>query len=464
MNQIKRRSRAKQRQCAADMLSSALMEAVDEAQYSVSLRKPFDLLGCMRFLLSQAGKIVLCGLLCALIAGIVFSFVPPKYAATAKLYILENDGTGVQISALQSGTLLMADYREVLKTWEVHEKVRSQLGLDMTYRDMQELLSIQIPDGSRLLYITVKHADPVFAAELANAYAQAAYSFIVQTLHGMHPDLFSSAVIPGETIGLGIVGGLIVAFAVGMMLAAGGYVLFFCLDDHIRTTEDLALASDLPVLSAIPRRKTAMMTVEEKEKACLLASRIRTANAKCVLVSAQRSGDGVSFVCNDLVQAMTALYCKAVWIKVEHKPFWNHASGATLGEYLNGRCGWKELVQPFEGGALISVCGTEDELPSQLFHPGMATLMDKLRSVYDVVLVDVPPAHQRADASAFYGHCDGVILVAACGQSRIDEISDYAGLLVESSCPILGAVLNRAPVKAAARARHTVAAQEGVPA
>ena len=204
MYQSRKLARDQQRQRAAVMLSSAMMEAIDDAQYAANYEKAFDFLECLRFLLSKVKVILLCGFVCAFLLLAFYQVSPPKYQATSKLYILENDGTGVQMSALQAGSLLLSDYREVLKTWEVHDGVRARLGLDLSYREMQEMLNVQIPSGSRLLYITVSHADPAMAAEMANAYAEEAHTFIVEKLHGMQPDMFSSAIIPSHVSGLSI--------------------------------------------------------------------------------------------------------------------------------------------------------------------------------------------------------------------------------------------------------------------
>lgn len=461
MYQINRFSQEKQRQHAVGRLSSALMEAVDEAQYAAPAGKPFVLLACIRFLLSKTGMILLCGLMCALLTLAFYQIVPLKYEATAKLYILENDGSGVEMSALQKGSLLLSDYCEVLKTWEVHEAVRSQMGLDLSYREMQEMLTVQIPSGSHLMYITVRHQDAAFAAALANAYAQAAYTFIVDSLHGLTPEFFSRAIIPSRTSGLGLTMRSLAAMTVGILAASWGYVIFFCLDDRIRTPEDLAHITGVPVLSSIPLRKSKFMSVEEKEKACLLASSLIARKVRCIMVNAPRSGDGVSFVCSALMQAMAALHCKALWIRVEHKPFWNHTAGKTLGDYLEGRCEWTEIIQPFEGASLLSVCGTEDELPSQLFHPRMAGLMSELQSAYDVVIVDVPPMHQRADAAAFFSCCDGILLTVACGQTRLTDLTAYLSWLDGTCCPLIGAVLNRTGCVEKKGSRHAAAEKAG---
>lgn len=464
MYQSRKLARDQQRQRAAVMLSSAMMEAIDDAQYAANYEKAFDFLECLRFLLSKVKVILLCGFVCAFLLLAFYQVSPPKYQATSKLYILENDGTGVQMSALQAGSLLLSDYREVLKTWEVHDGVRARLGLDLSYREMQEMLNVQIPSGSRLLYITVSHADPAMAAEMANAYAKEAHTFIVEKLHGMQPDMFSSAIIPSHVSGLGIVLRLMVAFVAGMVMLAGYYIIFFCLDDHVRTSEDLSIAADVPVLAVIPHRKHKEIQVSEKEQACLLASRLIARGVHCVLVSAPHAGEGVSFVCADVMQALGDLHCRALWIRVEHVPFWNHHNGYTLGDYLQERCRWEELVQPWAGQGLLEISGTEEELPSQLFHSRMAVLMQEVCNSYDVILVDVPPLDQRADGAAFFRFCDGCVLVAGCSKNCFREIGTYAALLTESGLELLGSVLNDTQTKNIRQHISTRTVKESEPA
>ncbi len=442
MYQSRKLSQTKQRRSAAFRLSSALMEAVDEAQYAAPPEKSFVLMDWIHFLLSKTGKILLCGFVFFALLLAFYQISPPKYKATSKLYILENDGTGVQMSALQASSLLLSDYREVLKNWEVHEAVRSEVGLDMSYSEMQEMLNVQIPSGSRLLYITVSHTDPVLAADLANAYATAAHTFIVEKLHGMRPDMFSSAIIPSHVSGLALPLRLLMAFAAGAALMCVFYTAFFCLDDRVRTPEDLALAADAPVLGAFSRRAGSEVSGAEKEQACLLASRLMTREVHCVLFSAPHAGEGVSFVCEDLAQALNELHCRALWLRVEHNPFCNQHDQHTLQDYLEEQCSWKELLQTHLNGSQLVIRGTEADLPSQLFHPRMALLFKNLRNLYDLILLDVPPVDQHVDGSAFFRFCDGCVLVVSSGQNSLREVESYAGLLAESGHPLLGGVLN----------------------
>lgn len=452
MYQSKRFSRKKHHVSALGSLFSAIEEAADDTQCVVPSGKPFCLSRCIRFLLSKAGYILAFALVCTLLFFFVFQLIPPRYKATSKLYLLGTDESGLQLTTLQAGTLLLADYSEVLKTWEVHEAVRTQLELDLSYNEMQEMLSVYTPAGSHLLYITITHSDPALAAELANAYASAAHSFIVHELHGLQPGLFSSAIIPSHISGLSLYGWLLLVFIAGAASMTGIYTIRFCLDDRIYSEEDLQLAANAAVLASIPVQIPDKAPSKEKETLYLLASRIITMQKRCILFSAPHNAQGVSLVCTGLVHALGKLHQRALWICVEYVHSQDRQASPAIEDYLQERCSWQQLLQIHQNVALLSIQGTELSLPSRLFHPRMAVLMQELQSVFDWILIDVPPADRQVAASAFYACCDGCILVCANGQSTFRDITAYMACLSESGKPLLGTVLNNRPSKAGLKA------------
>ena len=79
--------------------------------------------------------------------------------------------SAINLSDLQIGSYLTSDYQEVFKTWEVHEQVLQNLGLDYEYEQLENMLSITNPADTRVLYITVNSDDPEEATAMANEYA-----------------------------------------------------------------------------------------------------------------------------------------------------------------------------------------------------------------------------------------------------------------------------------------------------
>ena len=155
--------------------------------------KTIDLIGLFFAILEKFWLVVICAIVGAMLMGWMAGRSTTTYTATAKLYIVDTSSGSINIANLQLGTVLTLDYQEVFKTWEVHEMVIEELGLPYTYGQMQSMLSVTNPEDTRVLYITVAFPDAKMAADIANAYAKAAKTFIINTMRGEEPSDFSIA-------------------------------------------------------------------------------------------------------------------------------------------------------------------------------------------------------------------------------------------------------------------------------
>ena len=73
-----------------------------------------DLVELFYRLLENLKFIIPAALIGALLAGVyTFNFVTPKYTATSKLYVVNTSNSVVDLSALQIGSQLASDYKEV---------------------------------------------------------------------------------------------------------------------------------------------------------------------------------------------------------------------------------------------------------------------------------------------------------------------------------------------------------------
>ena len=84
------------------------------------------------------------------------------------------------------------------------------------------------------------------------------------------------------------------------------------------------------------------------------------------------------------------------------------------------------------------------ESPDEMWAPHqVGELLNNLRTAFDVVIVDAPPALHAADAALLAPHADAALLVAQAGQSDLDALSQVATELAGVGLSRIGAVLNR---------------------
>jgi succinoglycan biosynthesis transport protein ExoP len=81
--------------------------------------------------------------------------------------------------------------------------------------------------------------------------------------------------------------------------------------------------------------------------------------------------------------------------------------------------------------------------PSNLFYsPRMSRLLERLRSEFDMILIDAPPMTHLADARVLGRLADGVILVVRAGQTTTESALFAAQRFAEDGTRVLGTVLN----------------------
>lgn len=212
-----------------------------------------DLIELFYRLLEKAKYIVLATLICALAAGIISVFLlTPIYESTAKIYVLNSNDSAVNLSDLQIGTYLTSDYQEVFKTWEVHERVLEKLGLEYSYKQLSEMLTITNPNNTRILYITVKSPDPQEAALIANAYADVVREYIAEKMATEKPNILSKALEPTLPVSPNKTRNVLLGAILGALLACAIITVQFILDDKIKSTDDIMKYAGMPTLAVVP--------------------------------------------------------------------------------------------------------------------------------------------------------------------------------------------------------------------
>lgn len=226
-----------------------------------------DLIELMYRLLEKAKYIILAAVAGAIIAGVItFQFMTPTYTATSKLYVLNSKDSALSLSDLQIGTQLASDYIEVFSNWHVHEMVIQRLGLDYTYSQMDQKVSVTNPSGTRILYIKVTADSPQAAKDLADTYALVAQEFIAAKMETEMPNVFEEALTPSRPSSPNKARNLILGFMLGALLAAAIIVVQFIADDRIRTSENLEKHLGMPTLGMMPATKGNEITKKKTKK------------------------------------------------------------------------------------------------------------------------------------------------------------------------------------------------------
>ena len=220
--------------------------------------RTLDLKELFYYFLSKLYLIFLGMVLGALLMGLyAFYRVTPMYIATSKLFIPDTMDPNV----------IIGDYKEVFKTWEIHQMVNEELGTYYNYSELQSMITVMNPEDTRVLYILIRHPDSRKAAAIANAYTVAAKHFIVQTMGTSEPRTLSTALVPGMSSRTRIRYYAIRGTLLGAVLTCGLLVLVFLLDNRPKSPEHIMRYANIPTLAVFPEIPSLSKTEKRGKKA-----------------------------------------------------------------------------------------------------------------------------------------------------------------------------------------------------
>jgi tyrosine-protein kinase len=257
----------------------------------------------------------------------------------------------------------------------------------------------------------------------------------------------------------------------GLLLGLGMAFLLERLDRRIREPESLQKLYRSPLLGAVPK-STALarsssdkggarpsLPAKEAEAFSLIRAHLRSFNAtrnlRAVLVGAAAPGDGASTVARHLAEAAARTGSRVLLVEADlrHPQLAQQLgiqSGRGLASVLAGAVSMDEAIQSVglsasSDGQTLDVLSAGAALanPSALLESyAMESLLERAKSMYDLVVIDTPPLTVVSDAFPLLRRVDGVIVVGLVGHSRRDQAEQLHEILDRSGAPLLGVVAN----------------------
>lgn len=212
-----------------------------------------DLLEIGRYLLSQLWKIIICFVIGGVLAGgYTHFFITPQYSAQATIYVLTKTTTVTSMADLQLSSSLTTDFQRLIMTRPSLETVIENLGLDYTYGEMTGKVTVNNPQGTRFLEITVTDPEPKLARDIANETAAVAMDRIAYTMNTDKPKIVENAIIPAGASSPNLTKNAMYGAIFGAALMIIWLLLKFVADDTVKTEEDVRKYLDLNVLATLP--------------------------------------------------------------------------------------------------------------------------------------------------------------------------------------------------------------------
>mgnify|MGYP000955993513 FL=1 len=202
---------------------------------------------------------ILIALVAIVVGALAFAYsafiVKPEFTSTTRIYVVnrnQGDKPGLTNQDLQAGSYLVKDYREIILSQDVLEKVTSNLKLDLSPKALASKVKVTVPVDTRIVSISVNDRVPEEASRIANSLREVAAEKIISitrvsdvtTLEEARPATApSSPNIRRNTI-IGLLGGT--AFMVIAVL------IVELVDTRVKRPEDIEDVMQIALLGVVP--------------------------------------------------------------------------------------------------------------------------------------------------------------------------------------------------------------------
>lgn len=254
---------------------------------------------------------------------------------------------------------------------------------------------------------------------------------------------------------------IMLSAAIGLGLASGAAYLLEYLDDTIKTSAEVKKLLKLPVIGTIPEiedgnNDSTYLTKNPRSAAAEAFRTLRTNlefaavdnPLKVILVSSAAVGDGKTSLSSGLATIMAQGGKTVVLVDADlRRPSIHRYLGLSnkngLSDVFRNSIELHEALQTWNLEKVMVIPGGETPPnPAELLgSKKMDTILESLRNVADIVIVDAPP-FLVTDAALLASKVDGVLMVVRSGHSRKNEVLYSLEQLERAGARVIGVALN----------------------
>ena len=198
--------------------------------------------------------------LIAFVTGIVaFAYssfiVKPEFTSTTRIYVVnrnQGDKPGLTNQDLQAGSYLVKDYREIILSQDVLEKVATDLKLELPPKGLASKIKVTVPVDTRIVSISVTDRAPEEASRIANSLREVAAQKIISVTRVSDVTTLEEARPATSPSSPNIRRNTMVGFLAGAVVMVVAVLLVELLDTRVKRPEDIEDVMQIALLGVVP--------------------------------------------------------------------------------------------------------------------------------------------------------------------------------------------------------------------
>ncbi len=395
----------------------------------------------------------------------------PVYRARTALFVAL--AAGDSASDLNQGSSYtqaqMLSFAQLATLPIVLDPVVEDLGLSTTARSLAGRISATTANGTSILNIAASSSSPQAAADIANAVASELTSVIAEvsptTTAGtasIRATIVDQAVPPRYPASPNTKRNVLAAALAGLIIGLAAAYLRQAFDTRVRRPEDLATATDVPLLGVVRGVRKAELGVRvgdavlngpQAEEFRRLRTNLQMVGERgaprMFALSSAVEGEGKTHTNLRLAFSFAAAGDRVLVIDADlRRPAVADRLGlegaAGLTECLVGRAEFDDVVQHLGDGPSVLASGAMPPNPGELLaSKEFAALLEQVAEEYDAVFIDTPPLLPVADAVVVSRQVAGLILVVDASKARRPQLTRAVEAVHQGGGRVVGLVLNR---------------------
>lgn len=215
-----------------------------------------DVFHLLKILWKRKLLIVLVAFVTGAVAFAYSSFiVKPEFTSTTRIYVVnrnQGDKPGLTNQDLQAGSYLVKDYREIILSQDVLEKVATDLKLELPPKGLASKIKVTVPVDTRIVSISVTDRVPEEASRIANSLREVAAQKIISVTRVSDVTTLEEARPATSPSSPNIRRNTIVGFLVGAVAMVVTVLLVELLDTRVKRPEDVEDVMQIALLGVVP--------------------------------------------------------------------------------------------------------------------------------------------------------------------------------------------------------------------
>ena len=419
-------------------------------------------------------------ILLSLVMGYFYSYYykKPQYNSSVTVLLTGDEAQGekqVTQTDLNLNSGLISTYGSIAKSANVLSKVIENLGLDISVKNLQKNLTVAEIKNTQFLKITVENSNPETAMKIANEISKVFVEQIKTIYNIQNINIIDTAEISNTPCNINHIKDMAIALMAGIFASGVLILIIYILDDTIKSEKDIPVNLKLETIGTIPNtNKTNNELIIETDPKSYIVECLKTTRTnilyssninkkKAILFTSAREKEGKSFIVNNIAVAFAQANKKVLIVDTNlrtpkgRSQIFENQTGEGLSDFIkeitenkleNLEKAKKYIKETKIPNLHILESGTIPPNPSELLSStNMRNLLELLKSMYDLVLLDGTPSMIVSDSIALSTMVDSTILIAENKVSKINELKKTKRQIQDVGGKIMGVILNKSDVQ-----------------